>query len=511
MRTIYFLISLLSLSFCYSQNKIDMQRKNIFDSLEKRVLINAVEIYTNGKKMLDYAQTDYEFARSYQTLGDGKYKDGDFLSAIKFLEKADLYAQSSKAKDLRIAINSLLVYTYRYAGLSNESDTKLEIIKDITNKSDDGENAQFLQVTATAMEIDKNFCEAIPYRLKEMDLYQNHFKYDNIEHRKNELLIFTNVHMAFLKIKCGKLHSALSSLHIAEKTYQHLGDKKPTYLIENYYLVKALIFLSQKDISTSKKWFIKSYESAKITGNKSTIKKILTEMRESQIFDTLEEQNEIIEALLNLQNFQTNITQGVTAEVLQKKDLKLKEGKNNYFFLGSILISIILGLLLVLFYYRKRTKKRYANFKKILEDIENSKNKKFTSLKADAEENPIVIIKNNETEKFILKNLETFEKKNQFTTKGISLAQMAAILKTNTKYLSYILKKHRNSDFSNYINDYRINFIINELHSNPQLIQYKIAALAEMCGYTSHSQFANIFKAKKGISPSQFISYLEKK
>ena len=58
------------------------------------------------------------------------------------------------------------------------------------------------------------------------------------------------------------------------------------------------------------------------------------------------------------------------------------------------------------------------------------------------------MIKNNETEETILKNLENFEKKKQYNTPGISLAQMSVMLKTNAKYVSYILKKSLLSDKS---------------------------------------------------------------
>ena len=85
---------------------------------------------------------------------------------------------------------------------------------------------------------------------------------------------------------------------------------------------------------------------------------------------------------------------------------------------------------------------------------------------------------------------------------------MAVMLKTNTKYLNYVLKKYRDSDSYNYINTQRINYIVRELHDKPELLQYKIAVLSDMCGYNSHSQFASIFKAVKDISPSQYISFL---
>ena len=118
------------------------------------------------------------------------------------------------------------------------------------------------------------------------------------------------------------------------------------------------------------------------------------------------------------------------------------------------------------------------------------------------------LIKNDKTEQDILKSLRAFEAKKQFNTKGISAAQMAVMLKTNTKYLTYILKEHRGSDFYNYINAKRINYIVKELHDNPALLQYKIAVLSEMCGFNSHSQFASIFKSIKNISPSQYIQFL---
>lgn len=118
------------------------------------------------------------------------------------------------------------------------------------------------------------------------------------------------------------------------------------------------------------------------------------------------------------------------------------------------------------------------------------------------------LIKSDETEKKLVEKLNSFEKKQLFNTKGISVAQMAVMLKTNTKYLSYILKVYRNADFYTYINNCRINFIVKELHDNPSLLNYKIAVLSDMCGYNSHSQFASIFKSIKEISPSQYISFL---
>ena len=437
--------------FCFldysSQAIPETKRKAIFDSLQSRGLTNAAEIFENGKMMLNYAKTDYEFCMAYHIMGDGKYKDGDFLAAIQLLEKADGYAIKGKIIDIRIAINSLLVYTYRLAGLPNESDTKLEIIKNITNKNKLTEYSQYLQARATALEIDKNFCDAIPIRTQEKELYLNKIHFDR-PIRKQELKIFTHVHMAYLQIKCGNLKKAHNAIIIAEKTYEELGNQSPTYYIENYYLVKAIYALKQNQLTESRNWFDQSYESAIKTENKNTIKKILNEMRDSGLYTTLEDQNKISNALIELHNFQTNITKDVTVDLVNKKDKKLEQERKNKILIGTVLTTLCLGLILFIFFYRKRNRKHYARFEKIINEIENHQKKPYSSSIKTSEKKVLEIIKNNETEETILKNLESFEKKKQYNTPGISLAQMSVMLKTNAKYVSYILKKSLLSDKS---------------------------------------------------------------
>ena len=39
---------------------------------------------------------------------------------------------------------------------------------------------------------------------------------------------------------------------------------------------------------------------------------------------------------------------------------------------------------------------------------------------------------------------------------------------------------------------------------------YKISVLADMVGYTSHTQLAINFKKKTGMNPSQYIAFLQK-
>ncbi len=353
------IICIAFFSIFYSQNISEARRKTIFDSLNSRVLTNAATIFNNGKQMLNYSKTDAEFSKSYHVMGDGKYKDGDYPTAIQLLEKADDYAQKANLQDYRIATNALLVYTYRYAGLPNESDAKIEVIKNIVDINNYNDHAKLLQTKATAFEIDKNYCAAIPYRLKELELYKNQVVFVNPK-QKNDILIFANIHLAYINLKCKNLNEAYKAIGNAEKIYQQLGAESPTYYIENYYLVKALIALRENKIEESKVWFNKSYKSANLTENKSVIKKVLNEMRESGIFNSLEEKTEISDALYNLQNFQTDISKNVTTNLVNRKDLLLKNEKKNTLIIGSGLAAICLGLIIFIFRNKRIQKKRYA-------------------------------------------------------------------------------------------------------------------------------------------------------
>ena len=51
-------------------------------------------------------------------------------------------------------------------------------------------------------------------------------------------------------------------------------------------------------------------------------------------------------------------------------------------------------------------------------------------------------------------------------------------METNTKYLSYIIKKHRQKDFAKAIyNELRVDYIIEKLTTDPIYRQYKIELL----------------------------------
>ncbi|MFD2034661.1 helix-turn-helix domain-containing protein [Belliella marina] len=115
-----------------------------------------------------------------------------------------------------------------------------------------------------------------------------------------------------------------------------------------------------------------------------------------------------------------------------------------------------------------------------------------------------------ETEEMLLEKLSNFESTRQFTEKGLSLSTLAGRVKTNTKYLSYVINKHKGKDFNSYINELRVGFILAKMDEDHQYLQYKISYLAEESGFSSHSKFSKVFKQITGDSPSVYMDSLKK-
>ncbi|SRX53929.1 helix-turn-helix domain-containing protein [Aequorivita sp. CIP111184] len=184
-----------------------------------------------------------------------------------------------------------------------------------------------------------------------------------------------------------------------------------------------------------------------------------------------------------------------------KRDSLKKMYVRNLLLLSGVFAVIIITWFLLRFRYRNRTK-QYNSF---IAYFENSlKPKEVLPIKEVSKGLNIP----QETENILVNKLIQFENSKQFTKQDMSLALLAAHFETNTKYLSEVINTHKGKNFNSYINELRINYIINKLKNNKTYLQYKISYLAEESGFSSHSSFATVFKAVTGIPPTVFIDLL---
>lgn len=187
------------------------------------------------------------------------------------------------------------------------------------------------------------------------------------------------------------------------------------------------------------------------------------------------------------------------------KALKKESLSNKRLVFCLVIISLV--ILLIMFYVILKNKAHKKRFDALIEQ----QNKKIVD--------PIKEIQiNNKDYDFpedivndIISKLEKFETSNSYITKHYALNTLAKEFNTNSAYLSKVINATKKVNFSNYLNNLKIDYAINKLTKGKQLRSYTIKAIAEEVGFNNAQSFTNAFNKKTGLFPSYFIKQLNKK
>ncbi|HBX63552.1 MAG TPA: hypothetical protein DEG63_10860 [Flavobacteriaceae bacterium] len=185
-----------------------------------------------------------------------------------------------------------------------------------------------------------------------------------------------------------------------------------------------------------------------------------------------------------------------------------------------VLAIIILGL--IIYFVSKKTKQsteisinsvkeiKEIPSEPIKEEVTNKIIPPTPSTEVIIQEKPMNNLSiSSKTENDLLRKLELFEKNKGFIKKDVNLALLSKQFETNTKYLSEIIKTHRQKQFNSYLNELRVNYIVNRLQNEPKYINTKVSYLASDCGFASHSTFTTTFTQIMNESPSAFVKRIK--
>lgn len=93
-----------------------------------------------------------------------------------------------------------------------------------------------------------------------------------------------------------------------------------------------------------------------------------------------------------------------------------------------------------------------------------------------------------------------------FLNKELSLEMLAQELDTNRSYLSSCINTCSGSNFSQWVNNYRMNYILTHIHDTDDLAQ-----LADESGFVSRASFYRNFKLYTQLTPRQYQEKIQKK
>lgn len=167
----------------------------------------------------------------------------------------------------------------------------------------------------------------------------------------------------------------------------------------------------------------------------------------------------------------------------------------------TVIITIMTVIIAVLVY------RHYKN-KRLFEELMNRKPETHQSLASNNTTKDTELDINPEVIAAILKNLEKFERNKKYLEKDMTLAKMALLLNTNTKYVSKIIARYRDKGTVEYITYLKIEHIIELLINENKYRNYKNKSLSDEAGFGSTQIFTRAFKNQTGLSPTYFISKL---
>lgn len=221
---------------------------------------------------------------------------------------------------------------------------------------------------------------------------------------------------------------------------------------------------------------------------KESIKNYLLQDDQSLLFNTvLDDENSYLKT--------TVIKKYNAFKLLKNREIPIKKIKHCIKSkIIYILSNIIIFLLLILYHYQKKQ----FNIPSDVEAVFNS-----IAIKKELTIPDIVIHR-------VLKEIEVFEKEKHFLDNDVTLNNLAKRFNTNSRYLSKIINSHMNKNFSSYISDLRIDYVIEILKKQSKLRKYTIKGIAFEVGFKNAESFTNAFYKKTKIYPSHFIKELQK-
>jgi AraC-like DNA-binding protein len=193
---------------------------------------------------------------------------------------------------------------------------------------------------------------------------------------------------------------------------------------------------------------------------------------------------------------------------LLKKDSQIKEVKQQRERVAFIALALVLFSVLVFLYQFSLKIKAYKLLVKKNMEVINAENKldePVLLINTEISDDKNIEIPGNENQSNILVNqlIALMKDEKIYIDKEASLNKISDILGTNRTYLSEAIHKYLNTNFNDFLNEYRIKksckLLIDSDYQN-----MTIEAIASMVGFSTKATFNNAFKKFTGVTPSYF-------
>jgi len=428
---------------------------------ENKELDMALNYYLKAEDYLEKTNDKYASNKTKYAIAQTKYYLGFYDEAIKIFDEVALYFIEEND---RAYLNTLHALALCYQKINNidKSQYYINLGKSLSQEWD----------------------------IQEMIKYFEHTEAINHYHQKEYNLCIEGLKKIITKLNRENDfdNKAVANFYIA-KCYWQLNQKQ-----------EALPFLLNMD----KTFIEKKYIRPDLRENYELLIKFYEKNEDTKM--QLLYINRLLEVDSILNHNYKYLSHKIFKEYDAKKLIKAKteiENRMKWKYNVAYTTSIFLFISMVVLVRKQRKKSRHykQKFQELMTANNLSKPVVKKTFDEDFEINPEII-------EMVLKNLEKFERAKKYLEKDMTLSKIATYLKTNTKYASKIILKYRDKKTIDYINDLKIDHVIELLKNENKYRNYTNKALAEEVGFGSTQNFTRAFKSRTDISPTYFIQML---
>lgn len=519
-----FLLFLLPYSL-FSQQQQNKEADRRFDSIYYDAANISITDIDKGLKIADslytHSTTDVQKLRSLMLSAMFYQTKGSSDKTVELALKAEEIAIKTKDYNWQARILGFLATEFNNIGIIKEREELIDRMGEVVPKiTDDLQRSlmypMYYQERAIFYLENKNDKKGWKY----IKLAENHLL--KLQDSPTKFMLLGLNHRVhgnfFLKLK-NEPDSALVYFERSEDYYekaQNLGNYGKDILYSG--IGQAYLMKGQDSLGLS---YIKKAEQLSEEAENITLNLEIYEVLSDYYKDKGETQKYVYYLEKYQELYRLTQNQKIKPVELLLENLKKQNQDLSYSRTSLIGLSIILaiGFIVSFVWYRKKRKRDYQRYQEVIAELKQkgfiSTNSVIPLTLADEPHQENEIGKrekpriSEEAEQKIIEGLKTFEKGDHFRNANYALADLASEIGVNTKYLSQVLNNRYGRDFNTYINELRINYIIEKLKTQHDYQLYKLSFLAEECGFSSHSKFSSVFKSVTGLTPTRFMSYLK--
>lgn len=465
----------------------------------------------------------FNYSKALDCFLEGKKqskKTGDLIQAVKFNNNIALI--NSEVGNFKLAIKT----SKEMDALTNEIEYLYTDEQFIRSKSNINLNlGTFYEKYYVADRTKKYLLDSAEYYYKKALNYSKDITMNKIN----------------AKINMGNIYYEKKNLPKAKSIYQEVLflTKQEPNLIKEYFTVLydlGSLCFEQKKYDESLVYFQKVDSIYKI----NKIEKLLfanSNYYQAKIYNIYGDAEKAIafskayvenyeenEHKLNNETFEVNLK--LNHQDVKKEMIDIQKKYKNEILLRYLGIGLLILLFVLLFFIKNKRDKNKINervnaivetYKQqqlnshiVVENSHDISKEKEDKNEGQVKREGISISIDEEKENEILEKLAALENKLYYLKPDFTQQTVAKKIKTNTTYLSYVVNKKFNKTFSEYSNELKINFAINEIINNTKYREYSTQAIAESVGFKNAGSFANSFRKKTGVTPYQFINEIKK-